>query len=310
MKSLARSDFWWPGLDSDQEHPAKSCQSCQAVKQAPPAAPLQPWTWPAKPWERVHIDFAGPFLSKMFLVATDAHSKWPEIFQMTQTTTSKELPLTIQHLTEQQRDWSARSKSRSKREREMDSHCNIASKFPVYISHSTTQVAPCFLFLGRSLRTWLDLMHPDIGQRVRSKQAKQEQHHDQHAHHREFQVGQRVMTRNYRSGPDWIPGTITARKGPVTFTVCVENGQLWKRHVDQLKSLSAMSPQTEFAHSSDSDTDFNMIPTTPTSNQEQSDPESNQATSPEVEISNPTSSASRYPQRNCRPPDRLMYFKF
>ena len=127
--------------------------------------------------------------------------------------------------------------------------------------HSTTQVAPCSLFLGRSLRTQLDLMHPDVGQRVRSKQAKQKQHHDQHAHHREFQVGQRVMTRNYRSGPDWIPGTITAIKGPVTFTVCVDNGQLWKRHVDQLKSLSAMSPQTEFAHSSDSDTDFNMIPT-------------------------------------------------
>ena len=80
MKSLARSHFWWPGLDSDLEHLAKSCQSCQAVKQAPPAAHLQPWTWPAKPWERVHIDFAGPFLSKMFLVATDAHSKWNSIY--------------------------------------------------------------------------------------------------------------------------------------------------------------------------------------------------------------------------------------
>ena len=35
------------------------------------------------------MDFAGPFLGKMFFVATDAHSKWPEVIIMTSTTTTK-----------------------------------------------------------------------------------------------------------------------------------------------------------------------------------------------------------------------------
>ena len=47
--------------------------------------------------------------------------------------------------------------------------------------HATTQVAPCTLFLGRSVRTRLDLLHPDMASNVDSKQALQKQQHDKHA---------------------------------------------------------------------------------------------------------------------------------
>lgn len=87
MKALARSYMWWPGLDTAIEDVAKSCVPCQSVKHAPPLAPLQPWTWPAKPFERVHVDFAGPIQGTMLLVLVDAHSKWPEVFPMAATTT-------------------------------------------------------------------------------------------------------------------------------------------------------------------------------------------------------------------------------
>ena len=40
------------------------------------------------PWERVHIEYAGPFMGSMFLVVVDACSKWPEIFMMKGTTTT------------------------------------------------------------------------------------------------------------------------------------------------------------------------------------------------------------------------------
>ena len=66
MKAVARSYLWWPGVDKDLEECAKSCLSCQAVKSAPAVAPLHPWVWPAKPWQRIHIDFAGPFMGKTF----------------------------------------------------------------------------------------------------------------------------------------------------------------------------------------------------------------------------------------------------
>jgi hypothetical protein len=47
---------------------------------------MHPWIWPDAPWQRVHIDFAGPFLHKMLLVVVDARTKWPEVVIMPDTT--------------------------------------------------------------------------------------------------------------------------------------------------------------------------------------------------------------------------------
>ena len=52
-------------------------------------APLHPWLWPTKPWQRLHLDFAGPFQGRMYLLVSDAHSKWPEIIKMKGTTANR-----------------------------------------------------------------------------------------------------------------------------------------------------------------------------------------------------------------------------
>lgn len=80
MKALARSYFWWPKLNEDIEALAKCCSTCQEHRKAPATAPLHPWEWPEKPWERIHIDYAGPFLGHMFLILIDAHSKWMDVY--------------------------------------------------------------------------------------------------------------------------------------------------------------------------------------------------------------------------------------
>lgn len=89
MKALARLHVWWPEIDKAIAETVKSCSACQGTKNQPQKAPLHPWAWATAPWERVHVDFAGPFLGKMFLVATDSHSKWPEVVIMSSTTSSK-----------------------------------------------------------------------------------------------------------------------------------------------------------------------------------------------------------------------------
>ena len=76
MKALARSYLWWPGLDKELKECARNCFECQSVKNFPAVAPLHPWLWPSKPWQRVHIDFAGPSQNRMYLIVVDAHSKW------------------------------------------------------------------------------------------------------------------------------------------------------------------------------------------------------------------------------------------
>ncbi|XP_039616502.1 uncharacterized protein K02A2.6-like [Polypterus senegalus] len=88
MKALARSFVWWPGIDEDIEKIAQQCSGCQMVQNDPERAPLHPWEWPTLPWQRLHIDFAGPFMGTTFLVVVDACSKWPEVFIMSSTTTS------------------------------------------------------------------------------------------------------------------------------------------------------------------------------------------------------------------------------
>ena len=55
-------------------------------------APLTPWLFPDRAWQRVHIDLAE-LEGQSYLVLTDAFPKWPEVFQMKSTTTSKVLDL-------------------------------------------------------------------------------------------------------------------------------------------------------------------------------------------------------------------------
>ena len=94
MKLIVRSHIWWPQIDRDIENAVRACKACLEVKQSPAIAPLHPWIWPSKPWSRIHIDFAGPFLGTSYLIIVDAHSKWVEILEMSSTTAGK----TIQEL--------------------------------------------------------------------------------------------------------------------------------------------------------------------------------------------------------------------
>ena len=85
MKEIARSFVWWPNCDKDIEFTVRNCSTCQQVKSPPAMAPLTPWTWPTMPWARVHIDYAEKG-RQSFLVVVDAHSRWPEIIAVPNTT--------------------------------------------------------------------------------------------------------------------------------------------------------------------------------------------------------------------------------
>lgn len=78
MKSLARGYVWWPKMDSDIEQIVRTCNTCQLSRPLPPKAPLHPWEYPSRPWTRLHIDHAGPYLGHLYLIIVDAFSKWIE----------------------------------------------------------------------------------------------------------------------------------------------------------------------------------------------------------------------------------------
>ncbi|XP_031343692.1 uncharacterized protein K02A2.6-like [Photinus pyralis] len=81
MKALARSYVWWKGIDSDIEALSKHCMHCSNVANSP-AKVYHPWEYASSPWQRIHIDYLGPFMNTYILIIVDAYTKWIEAIPM------------------------------------------------------------------------------------------------------------------------------------------------------------------------------------------------------------------------------------
>ncbi len=253
------------------------------MQKMPKAAPLHPWEWPAKPWQRIHVDFAGPFLNTTFLAVVDAHSKWPEVFTMSSTTSGHTIQVLrelfsrtgvpeqlvsdngpqftseefrtflkcngIRHITSAQFHPSTNGlaerfvQSLKNALRAMaDEHITLHQKLINFLFayrnavHSTTNQTPAMLFLGRSLRSRLDLLRPNLQRNVQEKQMKQCK--DQGLTW-ELNMGETVLTRDYRGLRKWIPAKIKERTGPLSYTVEITPGVVWRCHIDQLRRSQA-----------------------------------------------------------------------
>jgi hypothetical protein len=88
-KALATSYVYWPNIDSDIESMIKKCHECAVFAKNPPKMLLHSWPKSTKPWERIHVDYAGPLDGFYFLIVVDSYSKWPSIFHTKTTTSSK-----------------------------------------------------------------------------------------------------------------------------------------------------------------------------------------------------------------------------
>ncbi|WKY00905.1 hypothetical protein Q1695_015148 [Nippostrongylus brasiliensis] len=91
MKMLARDYCYWPNVDKHMEDMVNSCRKCQESAKNPVKTTLSSWPTETVPWSRIHADYAGPINGKMFLVVVDACSKWPEIVEMSSSTSSATL---------------------------------------------------------------------------------------------------------------------------------------------------------------------------------------------------------------------------
>lgn len=88
MKQLARRYVYWKSIDKDIERLVRACPDCASVRNRPVKAPLHPWEEPDGNWQRIHMDYAGPFQGYHFLIVMDAKSKWAEIIPCHQAPTS------------------------------------------------------------------------------------------------------------------------------------------------------------------------------------------------------------------------------
>ena len=87
----------------------------------------------------------------------------------------------------------------------------------------------------------MDLLKPTLAGRVLKKQEKQKENK------RAFQVGDFVFTCDFPDRKHWLSGKIISTKGPCSYLVELEDGQIVQRHVDHIRACTSnsCSPPTE-----------------------------------------------------------------
>lgn len=100
--------------------------------------------------------------------------------------------------------------------------------------HCTTGRTPAYMMYKRELRTRFDLLKPDVTDNVQAKQLAQVASRKGNRNV-DFQIGDTVMVDDFSvRNNKRIRGRIIEKSSPVTFSVEIEGGKIWKRHVDQI----------------------------------------------------------------------------
>ncbi|XP_060774421.1 uncharacterized protein K02A2.6-like [Neoarius graeffei] len=324
MKGLGRSYVWWPGMDAAIEQTVKSCDICQRSCHAPPTAQLHPWEWTTKKWSRLHIDFAGPFQGKTFLIVVDSHSKWLEV-AMVSSMLSSAVISTLRLLfathglpdvivpdngasftSEAFKEFARRNgirhvttvpyhpRSNGQAERMVQTTKEALSRITagdwqtclarfLLSQHTTpnwsTGKSPAEMLMNRCLTTALNRLHPDFEKDMHHKQEVVADR--QRGSARSFQPQDNVYMRSYVGAHKWVTGVIMDTTGPVSYRVQTPDGQLHRRHVDQLRGRVPACADPGSEESPDHSAQEPIEPTQPVSPQPPDSVEPGERSSPQ-----------------------------
>ena len=282
MKAIARNYCYWKNIDKDIEKLVNSCKACSDVKNQPTKAPPHIWQPPSENFERVHMDYAGPFLKHHFLIVVDAKSKWLEIYKTQTDPTSK---ITIRFLknifsrfgtpTFLVNDNASIFVSKETLQFCKDNGIEVRNSAP---NHPATngqaeryvqifkRKLKCMVDDGGDLddklnrllfsyrttplangKTPAELM---LGWKPRTKldllrpRNKATYTPDNDVIMRQYKEGQRVQSRNYTGNMLWKYGTIKKCLGKLHYVIELDNGYTIKRHIDQLRPSGILRTST------------------------------------------------------------------
>lgn len=274
MKALARSYCYWPGMDRDIELLASSCANCTSNAKEEGKVEIHPWEVPSGPWQRLHIDFAGPIKGQWLFILVDAYSKWTEVISTRSTTstwvintlkklfTSYGLCLTIVS------DNGSQFKSHDFESFLSDLNITHLTSAPYHpasngqaermvqnVKHSLKKMedeggdmeSKILKFLVQQRRaphctTGISPYEAMFGREIRhtlsllreSKDVRDTSTSNQTTS-RSFKIGDRVQVRNYQANGKWLYGKVKKRIGRVMYLVHLQDGSTCKRHVNQMR---------------------------------------------------------------------------
>jgi len=100
-------------------------------------------------------------------------------------------------------------------------------------THTTTGHTPAKLFLGRELSTQLSLIKRDVQTNVLQAQSNKKTRHDIQAKYQEFYPGDMVYIKDFQQEKTWWAETVVEQTGPKSYLIILQDGRVWKCHVDQ-----------------------------------------------------------------------------
>ena len=72
-------------MDREIESMVGACSTCLENAGNPSRSMLHPWERATRPWSRVHVDHAGPFLGRLFFIVVDSFTKWVDVYPVAST---------------------------------------------------------------------------------------------------------------------------------------------------------------------------------------------------------------------------------
>lgn len=283
MKALARNYVYWRKIDQDIEKIVKSCESCANYSKNPTKVPIHPWQPSSKPFQRIHIDYAGPIFDHQFLIVVDSFSKWLEVYMTKNAPTSEKtidfLLNFITHYGIPEELVSDNAKIfTSETFTKFTSELQIKQSFIAPGHPATNGQAERFVqFIKDKLKKMSD--EPEsikvklrnilfkyritpttngktpsemvFGRNIRNRldllkpcmQRKTATSYDQNIRH--LKIGQRVLSRNYQSSNQWKFGTVKKCLGKLHYEIQLDNGYVIKRHINQLKTTEVNRDRTK-----------------------------------------------------------------
>ena len=184
------------------------------------------------------------------------------------------------------------------------------------------------LFFGRPKCTRLDLVKPNLNRKIVNQQHQQSIRaaNEKGRQRRQLEVGDSVMSQDYKGDLKWRSGLIVSKTGPLTYEVQVAPGIIWRRHIDQLKP-TAVEHTVEVTDTDTVEVSQPEVASTPPAPIQLSAPPNLAGTVPEIPVADqpemvplptpivsdppeatpvsPTVRERRYPQRVRRAPQRL-----
>ena len=274
MKQLARRHCFWKNIDKDIERMVKSCRECALTQKSPAKAPVHQWDEPQHNFERVHIDYAGPFFNHHFLVLVDSKSKWAEVRILKDApTTSNTIELLLDiFCTHGFPEILVSDNATIFHSESFTTFCQnngIIQKFSAPGHPATNGLAERYI---QTLKSKLTAMEPGslqhkvreilfryratplkcgktpaelyLNRNIRCQldvfkpppQQKNKRVTFKLPPSKDFEIGDKVLVRWYSSNKDtWKLGRIIQKYGNLHYQVELENGYSLKRHTDQLR---------------------------------------------------------------------------